>query len=392
MKSIHLKFILSAFFIIGAFNTLRAQNTIAVIKYEEAEKAFYEADYNLVLERLKETEDILGQTAPKILHLRILAQNKLYEQNPFASFERLDDLRRNVSYYISNYDIVGLEQKYRDVYDIHVKLENAPNTLTEFVKAEKEAEAEKQRLKREKEEFINSLYPMVFVEGGSIKLRGANKYPTYTLSNYYIGSYEVTQKFWKYVMNSLPENNIECDECAVTNISWSDANEFITKLNSISGNTYRLPTEAEWEFAAMGGNLSKGFKFSGSNNGREVGHFLPQSNLKRKLESPQAVGTLLPNELGIYDMSGNVREWCSDWYNEKYSNSEGNQNSIESTEAETINNTYKVLKGGSYRSLPQKNHIILSFDLNYEQLEYGYQYYREILKQVGLRLVYSSPE
>ena len=127
-----------------------------------------------------------------------------------------------------------------------------------------------------------------------------------TVSSFNIGKYEVTQAQWVAVMGSNP-SRIRGNNLPVHRISWYDAQEFIIRLNELTGKKYRLPTEAEWEFAARGGNKSQGYKFSGSNTFTEVARIVGSA-------SPYPVGSMQPNELGIYNMSGNVREWCNDWF------------------------------------------------------------------------------
>ena len=140
-----------------------------------------------------------------------------------------------------------------------------------------------------------------------------------TLTNdYYIGKYEVTQALWQAVMGSNPSNR-KGDNLPVEEVSWDDCQEFISKLNRMTSKTFRLPTEAEWEYAARGGNKSKGYQYSGSNNLSDVAWYRDNSGYKT-----YAVGTKQPNELGIYDMSGNVWEWCQDWYGEYSSSSQVN--------------------------------------------------------------------
>ncbi|MCL2510683.1 MAG: formylglycine-generating enzyme family protein [Bacteroidales bacterium] len=183
------------------------------------------------------------------------------------------------------------------------------------------------------------LIPMVFVQGGTFTMGctseqgsdcGSDEKPAHkvTVSDFYIGKYPVTQAQWKAVMGSYPKelHNTGCDDCPVDNVSWDDAQGFIKKLNAQTGKTYRLPTEAEWEYAARGGAQTKGYKYSGSNNIGEVAWY--DGNYKNSKHGTQGtthpVGTKKPNELGIYDMSGNVWEWCSDWYGSYSSNAETN--------------------------------------------------------------------
>ena len=160
---------------------------------------------------------------------------------------------------------------------------------------------------------------MVFVQGGTFMMGATseqgsewndNEKPVHqvTLSDYYIGKYQVTQKQWEAVMGNNP-SELKGDNLPVENVSWYDAQEFIHRLNEITGKNYRLPTEAEWEYAARGGNKSQGYKYSGSNNINDVAWYVDNSDLKT-----HPVGTKQPNELSIYDMSGNVSEWCNDWY------------------------------------------------------------------------------
>ena len=157
-----------------------------------------------------------------------------------------------------------------------------------------------------------------------------------TLTNdYYIGKYEVTQNLWKAVMGKNP-SKFKGDNLPVEQVSWNDCQKFISKLNNITGKTFRLPTEAEWEYAARGGKKSRGYQYSGSNNLSDVAWYVGNSWSKT-----HAVGSKQANELGIYDMSGNVWEWCHDWYGKYSSSSQTNPTGATSGSG-------RVFRGGSW--------------------------------------------
>jgi len=190
---------------------------------------------------------------------------------------------------------------------------------------------------------------MMFVQGGTFTMgctaeQGNDCYndekPPHqvTLSNFSIGKYPVTQKQWVAVMGSYP-SYFGGDNLPVEGVSWHDVQEFIRKLNATTGKKYRLPTEAEWEYAARGGNKSKGFKYSGSNILDDVAWTWENSGHKT-----HPVGRKAPNELGIYDMSGNVREWCNDRYGNNYSNS------AKTNPTGATTGSLRVLRGGSWDS------------------------------------------
>ena len=165
---------------------------------------------------------------------------------------------------------------------------------------------------------------MVYVEGGTFRMGATyDEEPVHsvTLSDYYIGKYEVTQGLWKAVMGTGVEEQMEKagesdlygvgDDYPMYYVSWDEAQEFVSKLSELTGKKYVLPTEAQWEYAARGGVKSRGYKYSGSNTIDDVAWYAGNSET-----AAHPVGTKLPNELGIYDMSGNVWEWCSDWYSD----------------------------------------------------------------------------
>ncbi len=190
-------------------------------------------------------------------------------------------------------------------------------------------------------------FKMVFVEGGIFRMGctpeqgiecGPGEKPVHQvrIDDYYIGAFEVTQAQWMAVMGSNPSYHKNCDQCPVEQVSWRDVQEFLEKLNALTGKNYRLPTEAEWEYAARGGNRSKGYKYSGSHNIEEVAWYGDNSG-----DRTHAVGQKKANELGLYDMSGNVWEWCSDWYGEYSSSSQTNPQG-------PSGDSYRVFRGGSW--------------------------------------------
>ena len=157
------------------------------------------------------------------------------------------------------------------------------------------------------------------------------------LSDYLIAKTEVTQKQWEAVMSSNP-SQIKGDNLPVKSVSWNDCQKFIMKLNRMTGLNFRLPTEAEWEYAARGGAKSRGYKYSGSNDIDAVAWYDSNSSGKT-----QTVATKQANELGLYDMSGNVWEWCSDWY--------GDYSSSPQTNPKGPSTGYdRVCRGGSWCS------------------------------------------
>lgn len=189
-------------------------------------------------------------------------------------------------------------------------------------------------------------FEMVRVEGGTFRMGATseqgsdvwdNEKPVHsvTLSGYYIGKTEVTQVLWEAVMGINP-SRFKGDYLPVENVSWDDCQEFIRKLNSMTGQNFRLPTEAEWEFACRGGNNSRGYKYSGSNNLGSVAWYDGNSGNKT-----HPVGTKAPNELGIYDMSGNVWEWCADWYGDYSSGAQTNPTG-------PYGGSNRVYRGGSW--------------------------------------------
>ena len=216
---------------------------------------------------------------------------------------------------------------------------NKPNRPTKPVKPNRPSKSRQQIL----DELVDN---MVFVEGGTFTMGAtaeqgsgnSDEKPTHsvTLSDYYIGKYEVTQAQWKAVMGDNPSVFVG-DNLPVECVSWNDCQTFITKLNQLTGKNFRLPTEAEWEFAARGGNRSKGYKFAGSNDIGSVAWYY--GNNESKIHP---VGTKQPNELGLYDMTGNVHEWCHDWYGDYSSSPQVNPTGPSSGTNRVIRGSYCI--------------------------------------------------
>jgi len=156
-----------------------------------------------------------------------------------------------------------------------------------------------------------------------------------TLSDYKISKYPVTQAQWEAIMGSNP-SFYKGDSLPVETVNWTEVQDFIKKLNIVTSRNYRLPTEAEWEYACRGGTNSAQYTYSGSNNVDEVAWYKENSNSKT-----HPVGKKTPNKLGIYDMSGNVWEWCSDWY-ASYTNSP------KTNPTGPQEGTLRVIRGGSW--------------------------------------------
>ena len=158
-----------------------------------------------------------------------------------------------------------------------------------------------------------------------------------TVKSFSIGKYEVTQADWFEIMGTKPSYNKNCEECPVENVSWNDIQVFLKALNKkYPGKNYRLPSEAEWEYAARGGNKSQGYLYAGSNDLKKVAWHDENSGYKT-----HRVGELAANELGIFDMAGNLAEWCQDYY-KAYPDC-----TIIGSES-----SYPVIRGGDVGSLP----------------------------------------
>ena len=197
---------------------------------------------------------------------------------------------------------------------------------------------------------------MVHVDGGSFLIRIPPKQAyvideeeiitrKQTVSSFHMGRYQVTQEEWEAVLGSNPSKYIGTRR-PVESVSWNNCMEFLNRLNDMTGMCFRLPTEVEWEFAARGGNKSKGFIYSGGNNIDELAWYRKNTFKKGERDSDfgtHPVGQKQPNELGLYDMTGNVWEWCGNCYD-----SEGTSRLLDSDG--NPRRCYYAYRGGGWKS------------------------------------------
>lgn len=236
-------------------------------------------------------------------------------------------------------------------------------------------------------------FKMIGVEGGTFMMGASSidggdadsdEFPAHqvTVSSFSIGQTEVTQELWMAIMGNNP--SYCCSEYYYTDydddfqrpvemVAWDQCKTFIDSLNKLTGRHFRFPTEAEWEFAARGGNQSKGYKYAGSNNVDEVAWH--QYNCYRAGLPTQPVASKKPNELGLYDMSGNVNEWVQDWMSDYTEEAQVNPRG-------PYSGTKKVFRGGSWYTI-QRWHRCATRSSDYPNMPNWF---------IGLRLAESVPE
>lgn len=222
---------------------------------------------------------------------------------------------------------------------------------------------------------------MIYVEGGVFTMGGTDEQgedvkayeePAHPvkLNSYYIGMTEVTQELWETVMGWNYAWNTESNQLPMEDVSWEDCNEFAEVLSERTGKKFRLPTEAEWEYAARGGIKSGNHKYSGSDNIDDVAWYGSNSD-----DMTHEVGTKNANELGIYDMNGNVWEWCHDWYGEYSTSSYDNPTGPKTGD-------FRIYRGGSYKEKAEYNRTS-NRSFNRPDFRYG---------NIGLRVVMEVEE
>ena len=248
-----------------------------------------------------------------------------------------DDSLSSLSNYLT---LVGREGKYFE------------DTITLIVEAKNRLDEEKLRMTKSQRQLTKAAREteegMVFVKGGCFDMGDifdtgdSDEKPVHTVcvGDFYLGKTEVTQKQWVEITGQNP-SRFQCEDCPVERVSWNDVQEFIKKLNEKSGLNYRLPTEAEWEYAARSGGRKE--QWVGTNSGEEIGEYAWYGH--NSDGSTHAVAGKLPNGIGIYDMMGNVWEWCSDWYDKHYYETHPSKDPQGHSEG-----TNRVLRGGGCRS------------------------------------------
>lgn len=197
----------------------------------------------------------------------------------------------------------------------------------------------------------NVTFDMLLVEGGDFDMGGGDdkalddEKPLHPVKvgSFYLGKYPVTQEVWQAVMGNNP-SHFDGSQRPVETVSWRDTQEFIKKLNHMTKRHYRLPSEAEWEYAARGGahRQQDGYRYAGSDKLKEVGWYVGNSD-----DVTKAVGLKYPNELGLYDMSGNVWEWCNDWFGGKYYQACHKEGLVQDPQGPK-QGVYRVIRGGSW--------------------------------------------
>lgn len=260
-----------------------------------------------------------------------------------------DDAQKEINKLKNN-----IEQYKNTVESLEADLKDFHNLKLTYEEAKREISKLKALVNKQSQSIIitipgtNVSFKMIKVEGGTFMMGATpeQKGDAYSdespihevmLSDFSIGEMQVTQELWEAVMGFNP-SWFNGNKLPVENVSWDDCQEFIRKLNEKTKRNFRLPTEAEWEYAARGGNKSQGYKYAGSDNLDDVAWFHVNS-----YDKTHDVGQKKPNELGLYDMSGNVWEWCNDWYDD-YSNSSQNNPQGPSS------GSNRVRRGGSWCS------------------------------------------
>jgi formylglycine-generating enzyme required for sulfatase activity len=343
----------------------------AAEKVEKARHRRDEATWKKVLADVEKTEDV----EQKVIALETYLGDPAHLNHQEEAEEKLEDLKADIAA-TQKLDAARKAAKLKKEAEIKAaeevrlkemaaqKQKEEEAREAEMRKKEEAKAAEERRLreaaeqKRKEEETAarqKNLPEMISVKGGTFQMGDkdiADPVHKVTLSDFEIGKYPVTQKLWNDIMGNNP-SSFKGEDLPVEQVSWDDCQEFLKKLSQNTGKKYRLPTEAEWEFAARGGIFSKSFQYAGSNDLNEVGWYWENSGDKKLSGEWKAeliiqnkcrthpIGQKNANELGLFDMSGNVFEWCADWYDKYTSETQTNP-------AGPASGSYRVLRGGSW--------------------------------------------
>jgi formylglycine-generating enzyme required for sulfatase activity len=408
------KHIILLFVLLGCMYT-QAQNTDVKLKYQEAEKAFEAGNYQNCISLLDETEEILGQSVQNILHLRVMAEGKIWEAKPFESYEQVEKLRNLSNEYLQKYDTAGLS----DVYELSKKLPEV-SSQEELTQLGEQYKTENQDKRHEKALIEQN---MVFVEGGTYMMGFRKTSHEVTVSDFYIAKFETTVKQWNKYLEATGRtgnNNIELNRLLelytqvekvsntamglvntagkltgvggvtkllydssplanripqqensaflrfipegsaykkkslvyVNEVLYPEINAYCKWLEQEYGGTWRLPTEAEWEYASRNGNTTEHIKNIQNKEElnkyrtyyRDVVPVVEMSGITGTL-AEKTVGRKQPNALGLYDMIGNVSELCYDYFDKNYYKNAPKDNPMGPNQGE-----YRIARDDVFRS------------------------------------------
>lgn len=237
-----------------------------------------------------------------------------------------------------------------------VVIENLPECMENKIKWNSDATPEQKAVIR----YI--LSNMIYVEGEENILLGDKGQYSVSLADFYIGRYEVNQDEWFVIMGDKPSNRLR-RSFPVDQISWTRAIDFVNRLNELSGLSFNLPSEAQWEYAARGGKFSHDYLYSGSNNAKDVAWYKEKRTYDACVS--ELSGRKIPNELGIYDMSGNLYEWCLDYFTKPF-----DCNDYHPTEARL--SEHKVLRGGSFYTPEKYCRVTSRYGVNPQRWDIDY--------------------
>lgn len=330
-----------------------AQNDMkARMEYEDAEIAYQNGKYSEAISHLETAEKLLGKATGKTRYLLVLALSKGLREN--YEYKDLETLRAFITHYLDNYQADA--GKYREIYDLFNNMEKSyPGDLATYNKIkqdkkDKEGQLMEQLKLTKRKELEAMMVNMIAVEGGTFNMgskeeKDEKPIHSVTLSTYSIGKYPVTVREYRNFCDETGRKLPEAPKWGwkethpMVNVSWHDAVTYCDWLSQKTGLMWRLPTEAEWEFAARGGNKSQGYLYSGDNDPKTVGLFGKNSK-----NSTEGVGLKKSNELGIFDMSGNVLEMCQDRYSREYYSDSPKENPKGPTVGQN-----QVARGGCWR-------------------------------------------